>query len=338
MKHSPRQNRSRHALAVVGQAPRAALRLLGHAIVMRDLRRSYGEREVVRGVSLEIGTGEIFGLVGPNGAGKTTVLSMLSTRIRPTGGDAWVHGKHVVRDMGAVRRLVNVAPQEEAVYPDLTGAENLAFFAELYGVPRAERTRRVAEALEIVELQPRRDDRVATYSGGMRRRLNLGCALVTNPRVILLDEPTVGVDPQSRVHIFDAVRRLCVNGTTILYITHYLEEAESLCDRIAIMDEGRIVTSGTLTDLLALSKATEVIDLRLAHPLATVASIEALEGVQKVEVVQNQVRIFTSRAQRVLPRLYGAGSRLGRSIVQTRITPVTLADVFLELTGKELRD
>jgi linearmycin/streptolysin S transport system ATP-binding protein len=247
------------------------------------------------------------GLVGPNGAGKTTLLKMLSTRIRPTGGEAWVHGKHVVRDMSAVRRLVNVAPQEEAVYPDLTGAENLAFFAELYGVPRVERTRRVAEALEIVELQSRRDDRVATYSGGMRRRLNLGCALVTAPRVILLDEPTVGVDPQSRVHIFDAVRRLCVNGTTILYITHYLEEAETLCDRIAIMDEGRIIAMGTLAELLALSKVTEVIELRLVRPLVSVAPSKRWQASRKSR--RCRTRCASSRA--VPRRCYRASTALG---------------------------
>src|SRR5262249_34333609 len=164
----------------------------------------------------------IFGLLGPNGAGKTTLLSMVSTRIRPTSGDAWVHGKHIVHDVDAARRLLNVAPQEEALYPNLTAAENLSFFAELYGVPRRERRRPVAEALEAIELPGRKDDRVGTYSGGMRRRLNLGCALVSEPRLVLLDEPTVSVDPQSREHILDAIRKLRARGTTILYTTHYL--------------------------------------------------------------------------------------------------------------------
>jgi len=308
------------------------------AVVLRDLRRDYGDREVVRGVSLEVPEGEIFGLLGPNGAGKTTLLSMISTRVRPTAGDAWVFGKHVVRDVHSVRRLLNVAPQEEALYPSLTAAENLAFFAELYGVPRAERARRVAEALEAVELTGRKDDRVSTYSGGMRRRLNLGCALVSGPRLVLLDEPTVAVDPQSRAHIFDAVRALRARGTTIIYTTHYLEEAESLCDRIAIMDEGQIVACGTLPELLAISRATEVIELRLLAAPATVAPLEAVEGVQKVETVGNEIRLFTTRAQHALPRVYRALSAIGHGVVRTRVTPVTLDDVFLELTGKELRD
>src|SRR3989442_12735165 len=229
---------------------RPELRALSAAVALRDLRREYDGGEVVRGVSFEIREGEIFGLLGPNGAGKTTVLSMISTRIRPTSGDAWVFGKHVVHDVTAARRLLNVAPQEEALYPSLTAEENLAFFAELYGVSRRERPAQVAAALEAVGLTARKSDRVATYSGGMRRRLNLGCALVSAPRLVLLDEPTVGVDPQSRAHIFDAVRKLRAAGTTILYTTHYLEEAERLCDRIAIMDEGHVVACGTLAELL----------------------------------------------------------------------------------------
>jgi ABC-2 type transport system ATP-binding protein len=205
-------------------------------------------------------------------------------------------------------------------------------------VPRAERRRAVAEALDAVGLTGRKDDRVDTYSGGMRRRLNLGCALVSSPRLVLLDEPTVGVDPQSRAHIFDAVRALRARGTTILYTTHHLQEAEELCDRIAIMDEGRVVACGTLPELLALSRTTEVVELRLLEPLETTASLSAIDGVRSVEAVGLELRIFTARAQQVLPRLYRAVSALGHSVVRTRVTPVTLDDVFLELTGKELRD
>ena len=308
------------------------------AVVIQDLRREYEGREVVRGVSLEINEGEIFGLLGPNGAGKTTLLSMVSTRLRPTSGDAWVYGKHVVHDVDAARRLLNVAPQEEALYPTLTAEENLRFFAELYGVPRRERASAVAEALDAVGLGPRKGDRVCTYSGGMRRRLNLGCALVSRPRVVLLDEPTVAVDPQSRAHIFDAVRALRSRGTTILYTTHHLQEAEDLCDRIAIMDEGSVVACGTLTELLARSEATEAIELRLDTPLAMLGPLQTIDGVRSVEAVGHELRLFTARAQQVLPRVYRAVAGMGHGVVRTRVTPVTLDDVFLELTGKELRD
>lgn len=307
------------------------------ALVTKNLRRSYDEREAVRGISLEVNEGEIFGLLGPNGAGKTTTLSMLSTRIYPTSGDAWVFGKHVVRDVHAARRLLNVAPQEEALYPNLTGQENLEFFARLYGVPRADRPARVEEALEAVELSGRRQDLVRSYSGGMRRRLNLGCALVSSPRLVLLDEPTVGVDPQSRVHIFQAVRKLREQGVTILYTTHYLQEAEDLCDRIAILDEGQIVALGTLSELLSLSSATEVIELRFAEPLQTEAPLAGLAGVQKVESSGSLVRLFASRAEPVLAAVCGGGV-VDRPIVQIRVTPVSLETIFIELTGKELRD
>lgn len=308
------------------------------AVEIRNLRREYDGREVLCGISLAIREHEIFGLLGPNGAGKTTTLSIVSTRIRPTSGAAWIFGKHVVDDVDAARRLLNVAPQEEALYPALTGEENLRFFAELYDVPRATRHARIDAALEAVALVARKDDRVSTYSGGMRRRLNLGCALVSGPRVLLLDEPTVGVDPQSRRHIFEAIRALRAAGMTILYTTHYLEEAEELCDRIAILDEGRILALGTVPELLALSHAREVIHLRLAHPPRSVAAVEALDGVLSVEVVGAEVRIFTAHATSVIARVCGAPPVLDQPIVQTRVNAVTLADVFIELTGKELRD
>jgi len=308
------------------------------AVVIRDLRRSFEGREVVQGISLDIGDREIFGLLGPNGAGKTTTISMISTRIRPTAGDVWIHGQHVVRNVHAARRLLNVAPQEEALYPTLTAWENLMFFARLYGVPREARRHRVAEALELVALTARQDDVVATFSGGMRRRLNLGCALVNRPRVLLLDEPSVGVDPQSRVHIFDAVRELRAQGMTIIYTTHYLEEAEDLCDRIAIMDEGRVVALGTLGELLALSHAEEVIELRLAQPPQSLEAVEQLDGVLRVELAGNALRVFTAHAPRVLAKLCGASPVLDQPILTTKVTPITLEHVFIELTGKELRD
>lgn len=309
------------------------------ALVTRNLRRSYEEREAVRGISLEVEEGEIFGLLGPNGAGKTTTLSMISTRIRPTSGDAWVFGKHVVKDVHAARRLLNVAPQEEALYPDLTGQENLEFWARLYGVARADRPRRIEEALEAVELSGRRNDLVRSYSGGMRRRLNLGCALVSAPRLVLLDEPTVGVDPQSRVHIFQAVRRLREQGVTILYTTHYLQEAEDLCDRIAILDEGQIAALGTLPELLALSTATELIELRFARPLSETgqAALAALAGVSRVEASGSLFRLFASRSEPVLAALCGEGVA-PEPIVQLRVTPISLESIFIQLTGKELRD
>jgi len=317
---------------------RPEARAVSTAVSLRDLRREYDHREVVRGVSFDIHEGEIFGLLGPNGAGKTTTLSMISTRIRPTSGDVWIYGKHVVHDVKTVRCLLNVAPQEEALYPTLTAVENLSFFAELYGVTDHDRPGRIAEALEAVGLTGRKDDRVDTYSGGMRRRLNLGCALVSEPRLLLLDEPTASVDPQSRAHIFDAVRMLRARGVTILYTTHYLEEAENLCDRIAIMDEGRVIALGSLGELVAQSGATDVIELRLARPPRQVAALERIPHVERVETFGNMIRVYTPCAQEVLPTLCSAAVDLGQPIVRTNVRAVSLDDVFLKLTGKELRD
>ena len=327
------------SIAAADAAPsHPALHPAPTAVTLRDLRREYDNREVVRGISFDIHEGEIFGLLGPNGAGKTTTLSMISTRIRPTSGDVWIYGKHVVHDIRDVRCLLNVAPQEEALYPTLTAVENLEFFAELYGIAARERPGRIAEALDAVGLTARKDDRVATYSGGMRRRLNLGCALVSEPKLLLLDEPTASVDPQSRVHIYDAVRMLRARGMTILYTTHYLEEAENLCDRIAIMDEGQVIALGTLSELVAQSGATDVIELRLARPLRSIAAIESIARVERVETFGNMVRVYTPCAQEVLPTLCSASLNLGQPIVRTHVRAVTLDDVFLKLTGKELRD
>jgi ABC-2 type transport system ATP-binding protein len=307
------------------------------AVVTEELRRTYEGREAVRGISLTIPEGEIFGLLGPNGAGKTTTLSMISTRIRPTSGDAWVCGKHVVKEVHRARRFLNVAPQEEAHYPTLTAEENLQFFARLYGVPAAERAALVEKALSVVELQGRRHDRVGTFSGGMRRRLNLGCALVSGPRVVLLDEPTVGVDPQSRAHIFDAVRRLREEGLTILYTTHYLAEAEELCDRIGVIDEGKIVALGTIPELLAGSRTREVVELRFPAAISQLPIVEDHPEVEKVEFHGPLVRVYARHAQALLATVCAPGA-LDMEIVQIKVTPVSLETIFMEITGKELRD
>ena len=227
-----------------------------------DLARNFDGVEAVRGISLEILAGETFGLLGPNGAGKTTTLSMLSTLLPPTRGDVLVFGASAVNDPAEVRRRVGLAPQQISLYPMFTGQENLEFFGTLHGVAPAVRQRRVDQLLDLVGLGPRRDDRVHTYSGGMQRRLNLACSLIHEPRLLLLDEPTAGVDPQSRENLFEVIRQIAAAGTTIVYTTHYIEEAERLCDRIAILDEGRIAAVGTLQELLGVIGIGEVIEIR----------------------------------------------------------------------------
>ena len=232
-------------------------------VCIENLGRRYGDLDAVRGISLEIAEGEIFGLLGPNGAGKTTTLSMIATLLRPSSGDAHVFDRSLREDVQAVRRLVGLAPQQVSLYPELTGRENLEFFGRLYGMGGASLRGRVDELLALVGLEARQDDRARVYSGGMQRRLNLACSLVHEPRLLLLDEPTVGVDPQSRENIFAAIRSIADAGTTILYTTHYMEEAERLCQRIAILDGGEVIALGSLEELFDIPGGGEVIEVRM---------------------------------------------------------------------------
>jgi ABC-2 type transport system ATP-binding protein len=220
-------------------------------VSVHQLTKRFGERVAVDSVSFEIRRGEIFGLLGPNGAGKSTTVNILSTDLSPDSGQAEIAGLPVTDGM-AVKRRIGVVPQELAIYDDLTAYENLDFFARVYDMPRVERSARIQEVLTQAGLEDRANEQVKTFSGGMKRRLNLALGIVHRPAFLMLDEPTVGVDPQSRERIFDIVRALQLSGTTILYTTHYMEEAERLCDRIAIMDDGRIIAAGTLEELLRL--------------------------------------------------------------------------------------
>jgi ABC-2 type transport system ATP-binding protein len=304
---------------------------------VQALRKCYGAIEAVAGLSFEINGGEVFGLLGPNGAGKTTTISVIATQLRPTAGDALVFGHSVRTDVAAVRRMIGVVPQDIALYPKLTAVENLKFFGRMYGVRGTELGHRIDELLEIVGLDARRDDYVATFSGGMKRRLNLAVSLVHQPRMVLLDEPTAGVDPHSREHIFSIVRRLRNDGAAILYTTHYMEEAERLCDRLGIMDEGKIIAMGTLDVLLAEAGCSEVVELRGLSPGADLSRLQGAPGVCRMETHDGVTRLFVSSAARVLAPLQQAIGRHGDA-VSVQIAPLSLENLFLQLTGKELRD
>jgi ABC-2 type transport system ATP-binding protein len=217
-------------------------------LTVTSLRKSYGDRVAVDGLSFEVGAGETFGLLGPNGAGKTTTMSLVTGLLVPDGGAVSLAGGPPTAP--EVRRKLGLAPQALALYPELTAEENLRFFGRLYGLGGATLPARVGAALALAGLRDRRHDRVSSFSGGMQRRLNLACALVHDPQVILLDEPTAGVDPQSRLHLFEAIEKLEADGRTIVYTSHLMEEVERLCDRIAIMDHGRLLALGTLEELL----------------------------------------------------------------------------------------
>jgi len=307
-------------------------------VELQELAKRYGPVEAVRGLSLEIRAGETFGLLGPNGAGKTTSLAMLSTLLRPSGGDARVFGHSLRQQVSAVRRVVGLTPQEIALYPDLSGEENLRFFGKLHGVGGRDLDARVAELLDLVGLTPRGRDPLRAYSGGMKRRLNLACSLVHGPKLLLLDEPTVGVDPQSRERIFSAIREIAASGTTVLYTTHYMEEAEKLCDRIAIMDEGRLLAVGTLPELLETVGIGEVVEIGSALPPAALRHLETIAGVTRVDVSEATTRVFADSAARVLGPIGAFLLEQGRHAEGLQVYAVNLDRVFMHLTGKELRD
>jgi ABC-2 type transport system ATP-binding protein len=225
-----------------------------------NLVKTFDKIEAVKGISFNISKGEIFGLLGPNGAGKSTTINMMCGYLEPTSGDTIIDGLSVTREPMKVKRIIGVVPQEIALYKDLSSVENLTFFGEIYGLSRQERRTRAEEVLHFVGLYDRRKEPINNFSGGMQRRINMAIAMLHRPNFLLMDEPTAGVDPQSRENIFDTIEQLRDQGTTILYTTHYMEEAERLCNHIAIMDEGRIIAMGTLEELLALRDQTREIE------------------------------------------------------------------------------
>ena len=306
------------------------------AVRVNDLRKRYATIEAVAGISFEINAGEVFGLLGPNGAGKTTTISVIATRLKPSSGEAIVFGCNVTSHVASVRHLIGFTPQDLSLYPGLTALENIKFFGRMYGVPRARLNRRADELLELVGLEGRRDDEVDTFSGGMKRRLNLAVSLVHEPKLLLLDEPTVGIDAQSRERIFSIVQDLRDQGTAILYSTHYMEEAERLCDRMAIMDEGKIIAMGTLDTLLGTLDCNEIIDVRGLPPDIDLSHLRQAPGVDRVEFRDHSVRMFVKNATQVLTPIQQAIGRVDG--VHIEISRFSLEMLFLQLTGKELRD
>jgi ABC-2 type transport system ATP-binding protein len=305
------------------------------ALRVQALSKCYGTIKVLAGVSFDIHQGEILGLLGSNGAGKTTLVSILATGQRPSAGDALILGRSIRDERRAVRRVVGLASQEIALYPMLTAAENLHFFGRIYGLGGVELSNRVKKLLGFVGLENRANDRIETYSGGMKRRLNLAVALVHGPQLLLLDEPTAGVDPQSREDILKLVRRLRDDGKAVLYTTHHMDEAETLCDRLCILNEGALVAVGTFEGLLHNLDFSEVIELRGLPVRTDLAAIRAVPGLCRVERRKGLVRLFVKRAADFLEPLQKIIAR--DSSVRLQIVPISLELLFLHLTGREAR-
>jgi len=313
---------------------------MGNNIIeAQNLIKRYGTIEAVKGISFAIRRGEIFGFLGPNGAGKTTTISMLSCLLEPTAGTAIVAGYDVVKASSEVKRRIGLVPQELALYPTLSARDNLNYFGRIYGLRERELRGRVDEVLEMVGLAERAKSAVKTYSGGMKRRLNIAAGLLHHPEVLFLDEPTVGVDPQSRNAIFEHVERLRGEGMTVLYTTHYMEEAERLCDRVAIIDEGRIVALDTPRKLIG-DLGEGIIHLGIANGMADeiLGRIRALPEVKNVARFDGKIRVEAARAQETLIRLLELFNSTDTDVTALEVLEPNLETVFLHLTGKRLRE
>jgi linearmycin/streptolysin S transport system ATP-binding protein len=313
------------------------------AIVVERLRKQFDPPKgpvAVNEVSFQIDEGEIFSLLGPNGAGKTTTISILSCLLKPDGGEARVGGFSVTREQERVKALIGVVPQDIALYDDLSGRENLLFWGRMYGMSGAELDKRVDEVLELIGLVDRQKDRVDKYSGGMKRRVNIGAALLHKPRFLYLDEPTVGIDPQSRRSILDGVKDLNSTGVTVLYTTHYMEEAQELSDRIGIMDKGAMIAVGTQEDLIHLVGERTRIDLTLDREAETLATQwRELPGVSTVSEPQDgRMWLGVEDANTLIPRLFDGARTAGARITEISLAEPNLEMVFLHLTGRALRD
>ena len=315
-------------------------------IETKGLRKSFRSRqgretktvEAVRGVDLIVGAGEIFGFLGPNGAGKTTTLRMLATLIEPDGGEATIAGADLRRNPGEVRRRIGYVAQGGSTWDEVSAREELVLHARMYGIAKADAQQRAVRALEAFQLTEFADRKCKTYSGGQRRRVDIALGIIHDPKVVFLDEPTTGLDPQSRAHMWDEIRRLRSEGVTVFVTTHYLEEADALCDRLAIMDYGEIVAEGT-PDELKRDVAGDVVTVGLNG--STPEAAKLLDGesyVNKLETVEGGIRLYVDQGATAIPqilrRIDGAGLDLGT----IELHRPSLDDVFLEKTGRSLRE
>jgi ABC-2 type transport system ATP-binding protein len=322
---------TRTSAVTAARAPAVAAPLVS----CRDLVRRFGERVAVGGVSFDIAPGETYGLLGPNGAGKTTIIRMVCGLLRPDAGTVTIAGRPFRR----ARDLVGYVPQEIALYPDLTARENLRFFGRLHKLSGRALARRVDEVLALIDLGERGDDRVEDYSGGMRRRLNIGVGLLHAPSLLVLDEPTVGVDPQSRHAIMRSVRQFGSQGMSVFYTTHYMEEAERLCDRIAIIDRGHLVAQGTRRELVTLVGEKTRVELTVAGDAGDLAArCRTLPGVASADLSGDRLHLLVDDSEPLLPRLIEAARQVGSAVRSVTVREPDLESVFLHLTGTALRE
>jgi ABC-2 type transport system ATP-binding protein len=315
-------------------------------VEIRNLKKQYaptqGQKDgqlAVKGINLSIEKGEIFSLLGPNGAGKTTTISMMSGLLPPTAGDVMIDGHSIVKEPMAVKKLIGVVPQEIALYPQLSARQNLEFFGKMYGLGGSELAKRCDEVLEFIGLKDRQKERVDSYSGGMKRRVNIGVGLLHKPALVFMDEPTVGIDPQSRRNILDAVKDLNKQGMTVLYTTHYMEEAEELSNRVAIIDHGEIIAEGKQGDLIQKVGEKDTILIKVGEDGEKAQqAVKDAQGVDGVTFSEGVLRILAGRGRQALPNVIKALSEAGVVIQSVEVKEPNLEAVFLHLTGRALRD
>jgi ABC-2 type transport system ATP-binding protein len=311
----------------------------GCAIEVRQLAKRFGDFAAVKGISFQVAPGEVFSLLGPNGAGKSTTISMISGLLAPDSGEAAIMGHSIVRAPEAAKASLGVVPQDIALYPDLSARENLVFWGKMYGLRGAALKARVDEVLDMIGLRERQNGRVGTFSGGMKRRVNIGVALLHRPRVVIMDEPTVGIDPQSRRHILDNVKALNREGMAVLYTTHYMEEAAELSDHIAIMDQGKLIACGTHAELISMVGELDRIELTVSGEAApALAAWAQVDGVRQAASEAGVLALLAEDSNQVLPRLFETASQAGVRILSVTIKEPNLEAVFLHLTGRALRD
>jgi ABC-2 type transport system ATP-binding protein len=308
-------------------------------LTVHKLSKSYGETQAVRDISFSIARGEIFGLLGPNGAGKSTTISMLSGLMAPTAGQILFDGLDLSKQLSAAKARIGLVPQELALYPTLTAWDNLLFWGRVYGLSGKALKQRANEALEIIQLSDRAHEAVNRYSGGMKRRVNLAIGLLHRPKILFLDEPTVGVDPQSRNAIFESVEALNRAGLTVVYTTHYMEEAERLCHRVAIVDKGRIIALDTPANLIR-SQGLGLIRMSILDGLvnAVAGQVKQLPQVRQVTQRDHTLDIHVDDAQKALVEVLQVTQALTAQVTALQIMDASLETVFLNLTGKDLRE
>lgn len=310
-----------------------------NVLEIRELSKEFGDFKAVDGINLTVKQGEIYGLLGPNGAGKSTTINMICGLLSKSSGEIFILNKNAHKNSNDIKREIGIVPQEIAIYEDLTALENVIFFGSIYGLKGKDLKEKAMKALEFVGLLDKKKQFPSKFSGGMKRRLNIACALVHEPKLVIMDEPTVGIDPQSRNHILESIKKLNKTGTTIIYTSHYMEEVEAICTKIAIIDNGKVVAEGTKEELKAKFKELNKIILKVSHiENVDISKLKEIHGVDKVDCMGNTIEISTNTSIDNLDKILMVIMDSKVSIKSIEKTSIDLETVFLNLTGKKLRD